>query len=112
MEYKYKIYNEVYNDIFSGKKNVEFRLLNEKSESIKVGDTIKFTVVDDENKYLITRVIDKFIYNDLDSVCESNEYLNNILNCSKEEFISLFNKIFGEENVKNSKIVGFKIEMI
>lgn len=112
MEYNYKIYNEVYNDILSGKKNVEFRLLNEKSESIKVGDTIKFTVVDDENKCLITRVIDKFIYNDLDSVCESNEYLNNSLNCSKEEFISLFNKIFGEENVNNSKIVGFKIEMV
>ncbi len=67
MEYSYRIYNEVYNDMFSRKKNVEFRLLNEKSNSIKVGDTIKFIVVGDENKYLITRVIDKFIYDDLDS---------------------------------------------
>lgn len=112
MEYRYKIYNDVYNDMISGKKTVEFRLLNEKSNSIKVGDIIKFLVADDENKYLLVRVIDKFIYDDLASVCESDEYLNNNLDCSKEEFISLFNKIFGEDMVKNSKIVGFKIELI
>lgn len=112
MEYIYKIYNDVYNDMISGKKNMEFRLLNEKSSSINIGDTIKFIVIDDENKYLLTKVIDKFIYDDLNSVCESDEYLNNNLDCSKEEFISLFNKIFGEDMVKNSKIVGFKIELI
>lgn len=112
MEFKYRIYKEVYNDMLSGKKNIEFRLLNEKSESIKVGDTIKFIIIDDENKYLVTKVIDKFIYDDLDSLCNSDEYLNNNLDCSKEEFVSLFNKIFGEENVRNSKIVGFKIQVI
>ena len=111
MEFKYRIYKEVYNDMLSGKKNIEFRLLNDKSESIKVGDTIKFIIIDDENKYLVTKVIDKFIYDDLDSLCDSDEYLNNNLDCSKEEFVSLFNKIFGEENVRNSKIVGFKIEI-
>ena len=108
MEYSYRIYDEVYNDILSGKKNVEFRLLNEKSSSIK----IKFVVIDNENKYLITKVIDKFIYDNLDSLCQSDYYLNNNLNCSKTEFIAMFNNIFGEENVKNSKIVGFKIEII
>lgn len=112
MEFKYKIYKEVYNDMLSGKKNIEFRLLNEKSESIKVGDTIKFIIIDDENKYLVTKVIDKFIYDDLDSLCNSDEYLNNNLDYSKEEFVSLFNKIFGEEKVRNSKIVGFKIQVI
>ena len=75
--------------MISGKKTVEFRLLNEKSNSIKVGDIIKFLVVDDENKYLLVRVIDKFIYDDLASVCESDEYLNNNLDCSKEEFVPI-----------------------
>ena len=112
MEYSYRIYDEVYNDILSGKKNVEFRLLNEKSGSIKTGDKIKFIVIDNENKYLITKVIDKFIYDNLDSLCQSEYYLNNNLNCSKEEFIDMINNIFGEENVKNSKIVGFKIGII
>ena len=96
MEYSYRIYDEVYNDILSGKKNVEFRLLNEKSSSIKIGDKIKFVVIDNENKYLITKVIDKFIYDNLDSLCQSDYYLNNNLNCSKTEFIAMFNNIFGE----------------
>lgn len=112
MEYSYRIYDEVYNDMLSGKKNVEFGLLNEKSSGIKIGDKIKFVVIDNENKYLITKVIDKFIYDNLDSLCQSDYYLNNNLNCSKTEFIAMFNNIFGEENVKTSKIVGFKIEII
>ena len=95
MEYSYRIYDEVYNDILSGKKTVEFRLLNEKSSCIKIGDKIKFVVIDNENKYLITKVIDKFIYDNLDSLCQSDYYLNNNLNCSKTEFIDMFNKIFG-----------------
>lgn len=57
MKYSYRIYDEVYNDILSGKKNIEFRLLNEKSDSIKIGDKIKFVVIDNENKYLITKVM-------------------------------------------------------
>jgi len=96
MEYSYRIYDEVYNDILSGKKTVEFRLLNEKSSCIKIGDKIKFVVIDNENKYLITKVIDKFIYDNLDSLCQSDYYLNNNLNCSKTEFIAMFNNIFGE----------------
>lgn len=96
MEYSYRIYDEVYNDMLSGKKNVEFRLLNEKSSCIKIVDKIKFVVIDNENKYLITKVIDKFIYDNLDSLCQSDYYLNNNLNCSKTEFIAMFNNIFGE----------------
>ena len=57
MKYSYRIYDEVYNDILSGKKNVEFRLLNKRSSSIKIGDKIKFVVIDNENKYLITKVM-------------------------------------------------------
>ena len=47
MEYRYKIYNDVYNDMISGKKTVEFRLLNEKSNSIKVGDIIEAYVMEE-----------------------------------------------------------------
>ena len=36
MEYKYRIFEEVYNDMLSGKKTVEFRLLNEKSNNIQI----------------------------------------------------------------------------
>ena len=46
MEFEYRIYEEVYNDMLSGKKAIEFRLLNEKSRNIQIGDKIKFIVAD------------------------------------------------------------------
>ena len=48
--FKYKIYESVYNDMVSGKKKIEFRLLNEKSESIKVGDEIVVKAIGTDNK--------------------------------------------------------------
>lgn len=112
MEFEYRIYEEVYNDMLSGKKTIEFRLLNEKSRNIKIGDKIKFIVADNEEKYLIAKVIDKYIYDTLEALWNDKDRLNNSLNYTKEEFINAFNNIFGEENVNNSKIVGFKIKIL
>lgn len=111
MKHEYRIYKEVYEDIKSGKKEIEFRLLNEKSEKINVDDYIRFKVLDDE-KYLDTKVIDKYIYNDLDELWNSGDVLNNSLNYTKEEFYKVFSDIFGEEKVNESKIVGFKIKVV
>jgi len=109
MEYSYRILEEVYKDMLSGKKTIEYRLLNEKSNNIQIGDYIKFIVQDNEEKYLITEVIDKIIYNNLDELWDSKDVMDNTLNYTKEEFIQAFNTIFGENKVKQSKIVGFKI---
>ena len=111
MEFKYRIYDEVYNDILSGKKTIEFRLLNDKSNSIQIGDKITFFVDDDEKKYLSVEVIDKLIYENLDALWNCKDALNNILNYTKEEFIDAFYDIFGKENVINSKIVGLKFKI-
>lgn len=112
MEFEYRIYEEVYNDMLSGKKTIEFRLLNEKSRNIQIGDKIKFIVADNEEKYLIAKVIDKYMYDTLEALWDDKDRLNNSLNYTKEEFINAFNNIFGEENVNNSKIVGWKIKIL
>ena len=39
-QFEYKIYDSVYKDMITRKKNIEFRLLNEKSSQIKIGDEI------------------------------------------------------------------------
>lgn len=44
---EYKIYKEVYDEILSGRKTIEFRLLNDKSDKIKIGDIINFSVLDE-----------------------------------------------------------------
>ena len=112
MKYEYRIYEEVYNDMISGKKAIEFRLLNEKSSNIQIEDKIKFIVADNEEKYLIAKVIDKYFYDTLEDLWNDKDRLNNSLNYTKEEFIKAFNNIFGEENVSKSKIVGLKIKVL
>lgn len=111
MEYSYRILDSVYDDMLSGKKTIEFRLLNDKSNSINIGDTIRVKVVDNEDKFLITEVVDKYIYNDINDLWNSGDAKNNNLDCSKDEFIELFNNIFGEDKVNDSKIVGFRIKL-
>ena len=52
-------------------------------------DEQKARIIEKENneeKYLITKVIDKFIYNNLNELWDSKDVLNNILNYTKEEF--------------------------
>ena len=95
----------------SGKKTIEFRLLNNKTESIKEGDEIQFKVLDNNDKYILVEVVSKYIYNDLEELWNQKEILNNILNYSKDEFVSAFYSIFGKEKVDNSKIVGIKFKI-
>ena len=103
---EYRIYDSVYNDIISGKKTIEFRILNDKTESIRVGDQIKFVVVDENDKYVFVKVKDKFVYNDIDDLWAHEDISNSVLNYSKDEFTDVFYNIFGKEKVENSKIVG------
>lgn len=110
---EYKIYKSVYDDMLSGKKNIEFRLLNEKSDKIKLGDKIKFKVVDNDNLYILTNVVEKIVFNNIDELWGHKEILStNVLGYTKEEFINAFYGIFGKENVINSKIVGIKFNLI
>ena len=105
--FEYRIYDTVYNDMISGKKTIEYRLLNEKTESIKKGDEILFKVVDNENKSILVEVSNKHIYNDVEELWDSK----NMLNYSKEDYIEAFYNIFGKEKVLNSKIVGIEFKI-
>ena len=88
--FEYRIFDEVYNEILSGKKTIEFRLLNDKSNSIKPKDEILFKVVNNDEKSVLVEVLNKHIYNNLDELWNNKDILNNNLNYSKEEFISAF----------------------
>ena len=49
----YDLAKEVYDDMVSRKKTIEFRLLNEKTKSIKPGDEIQFNVLNNDGKYVL-----------------------------------------------------------
>lgn len=111
MNYEYKIVKEAYDAIKRKDKTIEFRLLNEKSLKINTGDYIKFNVIDG-SEYVDTKVVNKYIYNDVEELWNSKEVENNILGYSKEELYQALYDIYGKEKVDKSKIVGFKIELI
>lgn len=71
--FNYKIYQNVYDAIISGKKNIEIRLLNEKSAKIKIGDEIKFSVLDTE-KYLLVEVTNKYFFDNVEELWK-NRYI-------------------------------------
>ncbi len=110
-QFEYRIYDMVYDDIVSGKKTIEFRLLNDKSKDISKGDEILFIVVNNDEKKVLVEVINKYIYSDLDELWNSKDIIDNTLNYSKDEFVNAFYDIFGRDAVINSKIVGLEFKL-
>lgn len=111
MEYTYNIYNDIYYLMLTGKKDIEIRLLNDKSLKILEGDFITFNNLSCEGRYIKTRVKRKSIYNNIDEVVINNN-INRILpGSSKENLVKLLIQIFGDK-VNNSKIVAFEFELI
>ena len=55
-EYSYNIINDVYNWMISRKKDIEVRILKEKSQAIQVGDIITFNNQDNIGKFVKTKI--------------------------------------------------------
>lgn len=109
--YEYKIYKSVYDQIINKTKTTEIRLLNDKSNKIKKGDTIKFNVVDSDIS-IIVEVLDKYIYKNIDSLWQDKDIvLESTMNYTKEEFTNLLYEIFTKEKVLSSKIVAIKFKI-
>ncbi len=111
MEYTYNIINDVYDWMISGKKNIEVRILKEKSEAIQIGDYIIFNNQDSEGKYVKVKVINKTIFASLDQLLDSYDINRMMPGYSREDFINLMNKIYGNELV-DKKIVAFEFEYL
>ncbi len=109
--YEYRIYKEVYDEMISGRKNIEIRLLTDKSEQIKVGDTLTFKVID-EDLFLTTKVTNKYIFDDVDELWTNEDVRRrSSIRDTKEDFVKLLYEIFGEEKVKASKLVGIEFQI-
>lgn len=111
MEYTYNIIDDVYYWMLSKKKDIEVRLLKEKSEKINVGDYITFNNQDNEGKYIKVRVIDKKIFNSIDELLSTYEIDRMMPNHTEKELKELLNKIYKDE-LYNGKLVAFIFEYI
>lgn len=111
MEYTYNVYNDIYYLMLAGKKDIEVRLLNEKSEKILEGDFIIFNNLDEKGKYIKTKIIKKTIYKDVDELLLDNDIKRILPGSSKEDLVEILVKIF-KEDFNNSKLVAFKFKYI
>ena len=111
MEYTYNVYNDIYYLMLAGKKDIEVRLLNEKSEKILEGDFIIFNNLDEKGKYIKTKVIRKTVYKDVEELLLDNDIKRILPGSSKEDLVEILVKIF-KEDFNNSKLVAFKFKYI
>ena len=110
--FEYRIYKEVYDEMTSGRKNIEIRLLTDKSKKIQVGDKLTFKVIDDD-LFLTTKVTDKYIFNNIDELWANEDVRRrSSIRDTKEDFLKLLYEIFGEEKVKSSKLVGIEFQIV
>lgn len=109
--YTYNIINDVYNWMTSKKKDVEVRILKEKSEMINVNDYITFNNQDKENEYVVVKVINKVIVDNLDELLSIYDVNRIMPGHTKEDLIDLMNKIYGNE-LTRKKIVAFEFEYL
>lgn len=111
MEYTYNIYDNIYYLMLEGKKDIEIRLLNEKSKKIAEGNFITFNNLDEKGKYIRTRVIRKTIYNNVEELLLDNDIERILPGSSKEDLVKIMTEIF-KEAFNNSKIVAFQFKYI
>ncbi len=111
MIYNYKILDDIYSLILTGKKKIEVRLLKEKSNNIKIGDYIVFHVISDYQKCIKTYVKGKEIFNNIDDLLEKENIELILPGSNKEHIKELLEEIYGKE-LKYGKLVAFHIEKI
>lgn len=111
MEYTYKILDSVYYWMLSKQKNIEVRLLNEKSEKIQVGDFITFTNIEHEEKFIKVKIIDKKIFCSVEELLDKYDINHIMPNHTLEDIKEALIKIYGDESVAK-KLVAFKFKYL
>ncbi len=111
MEYTYNILDEVYYWMLSKEKNIEVRILKEKSSKIQVGDIITFNNQDNKNQFIKVKVIDKKIFDNVEDLLNQYDVNRMMPNHTENELKELLDKIYGKELI-TGKLVAFKFEYI
>ena len=110
-EYTYNIINDVYSWMISKQKNIEVRILKEKSNAIQIGDFITFNNQDFPSQYVRVKIINKTIVDNLAELLDRFDVSRMMPGHTEKELIELMNKIYGKE-LESKKIVAFEFEYL
>ena len=109
MLHKMKLQEDPFERIKNGTKTVEFRLYDEKRQTIQIGDEIEFSKLPELQEKLLVKVID--LYKE-----KSFEKLFKKVFVGEDEKIiekaKSMNRFYAPEQEKEYGVVGIKIEVI
>ena len=110
-EYSYNIINDVYIWMTSRKKDIEVRILKEKSQAIQIGDIITFNNQDDAGKFVKVKIVNKTIVDNINELLEKFAVERMMPGHSEEELIELMTEIYGDA-LQTTQIVAFEFEYL
>ena len=113
MTHEMKLQPEYYNFILNGTKRIEIRLYDEKRQSIKLGDTIKFLKEPELSESFNAKVIGLLRYNSFKDMFKDFDI--SILadeSMTKEELIKVLEQFYTKEKQEQYGVLGIRIELI
>ena len=110
MLHKMKLQEDPFERIKNGTKTVEFRLYDEKRQTIQIGDEIEFSKLPELQEKLLVKVIDLYKEESFEKLFKKvfvGEDKEKII-----EKVKLMNRFYTPEQEKEYGVVGIKIEII
>lgn len=114
MEFTMKLNASPFAMIASGKKTIELRLYDEKRRRISVGDTIRFSDINDASRTLLTKVKELFVFDSFDMLykalplTECGYTAETVGSASPSDM----RKYYTPEQEKKYGVLGIKVELI
>ena len=104
---------EYYNFILNGTKRIEMRLYDEKRQSIKLGDTIKFLKEPELSESFNAKVIGLLRYNSFKDMFKDFDIsILSDKSMTKEELIKVLEQFYTKEKQEQYGVLGIRIELI
>ena len=114
MEFTMKLHVSPFEMIASGEKTIELRLNDEKRRQISVGDTIRFSDINDPSRTLLTEVKELFVFDSFDELYKSlpltkcGYTADSVRTASPEDM----REYYTPEQEKKYGVLGIRIEVI
>ena len=113
MSNEMKLQPEYYNFILNGTKRIEIRLYDEKRQSIKLGDTIKFLKEPELSESFNAKVTGLLRYNSFKDMFKDFDIsILSDKSMTKEELIKVLEQFYTKEKQEQYGVLGIRIELI
>lgn len=113
MIHEMKLQPKYFNFILNGTKRIEIRLNDEKRQTIKLGDKIKFLKEPDLTEFFEARVVGLLRYNSFEEMFKDYDISSlSDKSMTKKELISVLEQFYTKDKQEKYGVLGIRIELI